>query len=276
MSEVESRVSDLEDALMKLVYAQFNTEMALRQFIKKTEAFQDEMKEFKDEMQAFKDESREERTVFKEEMKAFRDGSLVERKAFMEEMKAFRDESLDERKAFKEEMQDFKDEMKTFKDETRSIHREMNKRWGDLANKMGTVVEDIVAPYIRRIARQYFGCSDLEFFAVRVDKRHPADPLRRREFDVVTVGGDLVFLNETKSTVRSSYVADCIDFVKNDEFFAYFPEYKGKRLIPLFASLSVPEDKVALLSKAHIYVMAMTDTTMDLVNFQLVEGNSSQ
>ena len=222
MSEVESRVSDLEAALMKLVYAQFKTQMALQQLTRKTEAFQDEMKEFKDEMK------------------------------------------------------EFKDEMKEFKDETQASHKEMNKRWGELANKMGTVVEDIVAPNIRRIAREYFGCPDLEFFAVRIDKRHPADPSRRREFDVVAVGGDLVFLNETKSTVRSSYVADYIDFIRNDEFFAYFPEYKGKRLIPLFASLSVPEDKVTLLSKAHIYVMAMTDTTMDLINFQAVGGDSSE
>ena len=262
MSEVESRVSDLEAALMKLVYAQFNTEMALQQFVKKTEAFQDEMKAFKDEM-------KDERGAFKDEMKGFKDEMKDERRAF-------EDEAKDERKASKDERKAFKDEMKRFRDETQSIHKEMNKRWGELANKMGTVVEDIVAPNVRRIAQEYFGCPDLEFFAVRIDKRHPADPSRRREFDVVAAGGDLVFLNETKSTVRSSYVADYIDFIKNDEFFAYFPEYKGKRLIPLFASLSVPEDKVALLSKAHIYVMAMTDTTMDLVNFQLVDGDSSQ
>ena len=57
MSEVESRANDLEAALTKLVYAQFNIEIALRQFVRKTEVFQDEMKEFKDEMKTFKDET---------------------------------------------------------------------------------------------------------------------------------------------------------------------------------------------------------------------------
>ena len=31
--------------------------------------------------------------------------------------------------------------------------------WGELANKMGTVVEDIVAPSVRRLAREVFECA---------------------------------------------------------------------------------------------------------------------
>jgi len=37
-------------------------------------------------------------------------------------------------------------EMRDFKDETRASRREMNRRWGELANKMGTMAEDLVAP----------------------------------------------------------------------------------------------------------------------------------
>ena len=35
----------------------------------------------------------------------------------------------------------------------------MNKRWGELADKWGTVVEDIVAPSVRRLAREVFDCA---------------------------------------------------------------------------------------------------------------------
>ena len=59
---------------------------------------------------------------------------------FIGEMKDFKDEMKD----FKEEMKDFKDEMKDFKEEMRNEIKSMNKRWGELANKMGTVAEDIV------------------------------------------------------------------------------------------------------------------------------------
>ena len=43
----------------------------------------------------------------------------------------------------------------------------MNKRWGELANKMGTVVEVIVAPSVRRLAREVFDCGELRQFWTR-------------------------------------------------------------------------------------------------------------
>jgi hypothetical protein len=36
----------------------------------------------------------------------------------------------------------FKDEMRAFKDEVNEDRKRMNKMWGELANKMGTLVED--------------------------------------------------------------------------------------------------------------------------------------
>src|SRR3972149_1925262 len=51
--------------------------------------------------------------------------------------------------------------------------REHNKRWGELANKMGTLVEDIVAPSLRRIVLDDLDFGEVEVFAPRVEKRHP-------------------------------------------------------------------------------------------------------
>jgi hypothetical protein len=76
-------------------------------------------------------------------------------------------------RAFKEEMRGFKDEMRGFKDETRADRKSMNKQWGELANKMGTVVEDIVAPNIPRIAREYFHCEIIEDFSVTKRSQPP-------------------------------------------------------------------------------------------------------
>ncbi|HEC97425.1 MAG TPA: hypothetical protein ENI58_04615, partial [Nitrospirae bacterium] len=64
------------------------------------------------------------------------------------EMREFKDEMRE----FKDEMREFKDEMGEFKDRTEKMLSAQNKRWGEIANKMGTVVEDIVAPNIPRIA----------------------------------------------------------------------------------------------------------------------------
>jgi hypothetical protein len=61
------------------------------------------------------------------------------------------------RERSEKEMQDFK--------------AEMNKKWGELANRLGTPAEDFVAPNIPFIAQKYFGCpEEAEFFMVRCKK----------------------------------------------------------------------------------------------------------
>ena len=152
-------------------------------------------------------------------------------------------------------------EMRAFKDE-------MNKRWGDLANKMGTLVEDIVAPNISGIAREYFGCKDLDFFGVRIRKKNTKDASKVREFDVIAVCDDKVIINETKSNPKIEYINEFINVLK--EIYDYFPEYKDKKIIPIFSSLYIPEDLVTYLTKNRIYAMAMKDDTMDILNFEQV------
>lgn len=66
------------------------------------------------------------------------------------EMRDFKDEM----RAFKDEMKVFKDEMLVFKDKTRELQKEMNRKWGDLANQLGTIAEDIVAPGVPQAVKR--------------------------------------------------------------------------------------------------------------------------
>ena len=66
--------------------------------------------------------------------------------------------------------------------------REMDRKWGDLANKLGTVVEDIIAPGLPGVLRSCFGVDPDEIY-VRYRIRHPRTRDRVREFDIVAVGG---------------------------------------------------------------------------------------
>ncbi|MGD9731690.1 MAG: hypothetical protein AB7U45_05870 [Desulfamplus sp.] len=152
------------------------------------------------------------------------------------------------------------------KQESINIKRDMNKKWGELANKMGTISEDIVAPNIGGIARQYFNVEDFSFFALNVKCKDTTNPKVLREFDVVAVSDQFFFLNETKSTPKISYVNDFIELLPN--IYNYFPQYKDKRLIPIFSALHIPDDIKNYLTKNKIYAMAMTDETMDLINFE--------
>lgn len=194
---------------------------------------------------------------------------------FKQEMKAFKDEMKDfknEMKGFKDEMADFKDEMKDFKDETESDRRRMNKQWGELANKMGTLVEDIVVPNIPRIAEEYFHVNTLDLFAVRVRKRKTTDTSVVREFDIVAASEKYVLVNETKSTPKIDYINEFIEMLP--QFKEYFPEYQDRTIIPIFSSLYLSDQIVQYLSKHNIYALGMSNETMDVLNFAQIPFTS--
>jgi hypothetical protein len=143
--------------------------------------------------------------------------------------------------------------------------REMNKKWGELANKMGTLVGDIIAPNIQRLACELFDVGDLVDFSEFRSITHPTDKSRFKDFDALFIGSRGIILNETASTVRQSYIEEFIAFIPT--VFEYLPEHKGKRVIPVFSSLYIPEHFVRYLTANKIYAMAMGDETMEILNY---------
>ena len=141
--------------------------------------------------------------------------------------------------------------------------RNWNKKWGELSDKLGTIVEDTVAPNIPRITLELFG-QEPDDLMIRRTVRNRRDPSRHREFDVVAVCGDWVLLNETKSTVRIDYIDRFVETLA--ELPDYFPKYAGKTIVPVFSSLGIPPDFVNYLTKRGIYALAMGDETMELLN----------
>ena len=247
MLEIEERVDRLEEAqhefvlsvgieFNKLYNSQMRTEVELR-------TFKDEMKDFKDEMKDFKDEMKD----FKDEMKDFKD-----------EMKEFKNEMTE----FKNEMKEFKNEMKEFKDESRQANREMNRRWGELANKMGTLVEDLVAPSLPRIVQELLG-QEVTDLSVR-RKRRLADG-RTWDFDAIAVTtGGIVGLNSTKSSLRS---VDVDHFARElAAFREFFPEYAAFPVVGILASLAVEESVLNYAERQGLVVLGVGDQIMEIKN----------
>ena len=152
--------------------------------------------------------------------------------------------------------------------------KEMNQRWGELANKMGTIVEDIVAPSIRRLAREVFDCGDLRAFYTRTVRTRSDDPSREREFDALFVGTQAVLLNETKASARPEYAREFAQFLESGEFAQYVPEYPQLPIVPVFSSLSIPADVVTYLTRRGIYAVAMGDEAMQVLNLDEVRRRS--
>lgn len=248
---------------LKLEMKEFKEEMKV--FKDGMETFKLEMKDFKDEMRAFKDEMK----AFKDEMKAFKDEMLE----FKNEMKAFKDEMLEfknEVRAFIGEMKTFKEEMQAFKEEMRAFKRESQKQWGELANRLGTFAEDIAAPNILRIARENSSNEELLYYAVRIRKKNPEARGSMREVDAIVEYESFVCVNETKTSPRKQDIDAFKRFVESGEFQKFFPEYKNKRVIPIFASLYMEPSLINYATKKKVLVFAMGDDTMDIQNTELL------
>ncbi len=177
-----------------------------------------------------------------------------------------------EMKDFKNEMKDFKNEMKDFKTNSEADRKSMNKKWGELANKMGTIVEDIVAPSVEGIVREYFKINELDMLAIRFRKRS-SDGKSIREFDVIAESKNYFFIVETKATPRTEYVKEFIKLISEIE--KWFPNIKDKKIIPIFSSLYLPEDTIKYLTNNNIFAMAMKDDNMDILNYDELENSIS-
>jgi hypothetical protein len=167
----------------------------------------------------------------------------------------------DEMREFKDEMRAFKEEMREFKDESKRERQRMNKQWGDLANRLGTLVEDIVAPNLPRVAAELFSCDQPDLFAVRVVRRLQGET---REYDAIVVCPEVVLVNETKSRLLESHVAEILE--KLADLPRLFPEYADRRAVGILASLYPEPAVIRRATRKGVLVMGMGDETMEVLN----------
>jgi len=167
-----------------------------------------------------------------------------------------------EMKEFKDEMKEFKDEMKEFKGEMRSETLRMNRQWGDLANKLGTIVEDLVYPSLARIIREKFDI-EVDEVAIRVTKKRPKTG-EKKEFDAIAFTDKLVFLNSTKTTLRNRDVDSFIGEIT--EFRDFFPVHSNKKIIGILAALNINDAQLKYAEKKGFLVIGVGQQLMEIKN----------
>jgi len=258
-----------------------------------THALKEEMRAFKDELrrdteafktaierdtQAFKDELRRDTEAFKtaieRDTQAFKEEIRRDTEAFKtaieRDTQAFKEEIRRDTEAFKAAMQalterlenDLKESKRQMENELKDSKRQWNKQWGELSNKLGTIVEDIIFPASRPVIESVFGVK-VQQIAMRVFCQQGN---LRAEFDVVAVSEHQVFLIEVKSTPRFDYLTDFVDN-RIPVFRQLFPEYASLDLVPIFASLSIPDDIVKAATNRRVFAMAYREWEyMDILN----------
>ncbi|WP_461833609.1 hypothetical protein [Desulfothermus sp.] len=165
-----------------------------------------------------------------------------------------------EMKEFKNEMREFKDEMKEFKNESERIHKEMNKRWGELANKLGTLAEDIVAPGIPQLIKRTYNLDVTEISVRRKRKLNG----KIREYDVICVADNYLFLVDVKSTYRRHHFEEFESAIS--DFLTFFPEYRNLKVIPVVASLNLTEEIINIATSKNWLALQLLGDYLEFVN----------
>ena len=256
MLEVEERVNHLDELMAQLIQTVDRTSREMREFKQEIrlsheraeERSQREIREFREEMrqshERFEWEMRQSHERFEREMRQSHE-------RFAREM----------RQSHEQAEQRSQREMQEFKAEMRQSKRDLDKKWGELSNKLGTMAEDLVAPSIPHILRQVTGCTaKISYSAVRVRKSEP----QNQEFDVVAVCEDIVFINETKSTLRPEHIDNFHKLMQRIR--DYFPEYKDKRFIGAIASLYVNQTLVQCGENLGLIVLGFGEQLMSVLN----------
>jgi len=171
----------------------------------------------------------------------------------------------------------FVDEMAAFKDETRAnlrkldqITADMNHKWGELANKMGTLAEDIVAPGFPYLIERSLGIS-VEDIAVR---RRTKDPDGNSwEFDVVARAGDYFFVVDIKSSYNRTEYLDYFQNTLLPKAYELLLEFKMKkyRLLGCIAAIRLESSIVKKASDMGILAISMGGGYLDFLNFEEVK-----
>lgn len=154
-------------------------------------------------------------------------------------------------------------QLEKWRAEVKQDNRQMKKAWGDMANRLGTVAEDVVAPNIPRLALEEFGFGEVEDLLVRPQRVSRRGERRFREYDVICAGPDIVIVTDVKSTPSAHYIEEARNRLA--DFFDFYPEYEGRQLIGMFASWAINDKLLPLISDAGLYGLAMGDETMDIV-----------
>jgi hypothetical protein len=152
-------------------------------------------------------------------------------------------------------------ELHAYLDEARAERREMNRKWGDLANKLGSLVEDLVYPCLPRILRENF---HQEFDSIHCRVWHRLPDGRSKEFDAYALAPNLAAVNSTKATLRSADVDAMVAEIA--AFREFLPAQAQTPVVGILATLAVDEGVLNYAERLGFLVLAAGDSAMVVKN----------
>ena len=165
-------------------------------------------------------------------------------------------------------IQDMKESTKAFEENMNKTIRDMNRRWGELANKMGTVTEDIVAPGFPFLIERHFGLSLDDISCRRKVKDKSGN---RWEFDLVARSGNIAFIVDVKSDYNKIEYLDHFIQVLLPKAAELLPDLKGCKIIGCIASFRLAPSIIERASEMGILAISLGGDYLEFCNQEVVE-----
>jgi ATPase subunit of ABC transporter with duplicated ATPase domains len=144
-------------------------------------------------------------------------------------------------------------------DKTVRAVREQGKQLGNLGNRLGQFVEELVAPAVVRLFRAR-GIDVREVYRRALARRN-GDSM---EIDVLVVNDTDVVALEAKSELDADDIEDQVDRLRR--FKTMFPRYAGCRVLGAVAAMVVPVQVGRQAYQAGLFVLAPSGETMRILN----------
>jgi len=239
---IEKRVDNLEELMAELIKAGKEAAERSKQADERSKQADERSKQADERLAAYIAESRQEMREFKAEMRAL----SAQADARLQQHITYSDQQMDKLSQRLEE-----------------IRIEARKESGELANKMGRLVEDAVYPGIAKIFTEITGleATAIKESGIRIKK----GGAKQREFDAVIISQEYVLINETKSTLKPENV-EKFSQVMQEKIRDYFPEHADKKFIGVVSSLYVDQSIVNQGSNLGLYVLGFKSDLMDVLN----------
>jgi hypothetical protein len=257
MSTMEDRMSQVERTLQEIAAINRELQERHRELQEKDREWQEKDREWREQDREWREKDREWREKDREMQERNRE-LQEERHRVRQEADRAREEKENARWEAEQTQRDA--DRRAYEEEKRLAQR----KWGEMANKMGTLVEDIVAPGIPTVFRNLFGLDRLEADAQRMHRTHRRDRSREREFDYVVAAGDVLLITETKSTLRPEDIPDFVAALR--EARDYLPEFSDKRIVGALASFSVHPTLVVAGERQGLLMFGLGTGLLQVLN----------
>ncbi len=178
-----------------------------------------------------------------------------------ERFKDIEERFIDVEERFIDVEERFKDTDRLFRETSEELRKDFAKTRKEVANvtdALGRFSENMVAPALVRLLNQV-GIPISET-AVRV-----RSPLRRIEYDIVAVNGDVVVVVSVKTRLNAEHVKTFIE-ERLTIFKEVFPRYRDMKLLGAVAGMSVEQEADAYAIKQGLFALTQSGDNIRLVN----------